>query len=114
MDEVGQKVQEYESALGLATALEKYDQAAELKKEVDLLNANDVVEQVLEVSCFTCLSQVQSTIYGMHYFVQWAPRLLNLHRRHHSMANFSSSACKAHCTCHLCCTASTALTVCKW
>ena len=56
MDDLGQKVQEFDSALGLVTAFEKYDQAAELKKEVDLLNANDVVEQVLEVSCFACQS----------------------------------------------------------
>ena len=49
MDDQGQKTQDLEAALSLAAAFEKYDQAAELKKELDEINANDVVEQVLEV-----------------------------------------------------------------
>lgn len=48
MDDLAQKMQNVQSALGLATAFEKYSEAADLKKELDQLNANDVVEQVLE------------------------------------------------------------------
>lgn len=59
MDDLAQKMQNVQSALGLATAFEKYSEAADLKKELDQLNANDVVEQVLEVnftnSCCSCL-----------------------------------------------------------
>ena len=50
MDEHGQKMQDLESALGLASAFEKYNQAADLKKELEELNANDVVEAILEVT----------------------------------------------------------------
>ena len=50
MDEHGQKIQDLESALGLASAFEKYNQAADLKKELEELNANDVVELILEVT----------------------------------------------------------------
>ena len=50
MDEHGQKMQDLESALGLASAFERYNQAADLKKELEYLNANDVVEAILEVT----------------------------------------------------------------
>lgn len=50
MDDLAQKMQHVQSALGLATAFEKYSEAADLKKQLDQLNANDVVEQVLQVT----------------------------------------------------------------
>lgn len=60
MDDHGQKMQDLESALGLASAFEKYNQAADLKKELVELNANDVVEQILEVTIFRHHSQTAS------------------------------------------------------
>lgn len=50
MDDQGQKLQDLESALGLASAFEQFSQAADLKKELDNVNANDVVKQILEVT----------------------------------------------------------------
>lgn len=50
MDDHGQKLQDLESALGLASAFEQFSQAADLKKELDDVNANDVVKQILEVT----------------------------------------------------------------
>ena len=50
MDDHGQKMQDLESALGLASAFEKFHQAADLKKELEELNANDVVESILKVT----------------------------------------------------------------
>ena len=55
MDDLAQKMQQVQSALSLATAFEKYSEAADLKKELDQLNANDVVEQILEVTSFVRL-----------------------------------------------------------
>ena len=60
MDDQGQKLKDLESALGLASAFEKYNQAADLKKELQELNANDVVEQILEVTIFRCRSHIAS------------------------------------------------------
>lgn len=54
MDDQGQKLQDLESALGLASAFEQFSQAADLKKELDDVNANDVVKQILEVTDNPC------------------------------------------------------------
>ena len=66
MDDHGHKMQDLESALGLASALEKYGQAAELKKELDELNADDVVEQILEVTNIYChTNNCNATMHAM-------------------------------------------------
>lgn len=49
MDHSAQQLSELDASLGQATAFERYQQAAELKKKLDDLNGTDVVEEVMEV-----------------------------------------------------------------
>ncbi len=49
MDHSAQQLSELDVSLGQATAFERYQEAAELKKKLDDLNATDVVEEVMEV-----------------------------------------------------------------
>ena len=58
MDDLHQKMQQLQSALGFAAAFEKYSQAADLKKELDQVNSNDLVEQVLEVILVLCCTSI--------------------------------------------------------
>lgn len=67
MDDQGQKLQDLESALGLASAFEQFSQAADLKKELDDINANDVVKQILEVTDKSCHPLSISSVTLTHY-----------------------------------------------
>lgn len=49
MDHSAQQLSELDASLGQATAFERYQEAAELKKKLDDLNGTDVVEEVMEV-----------------------------------------------------------------
>ncbi len=49
MDHSAQQLSELDVSLGQATAFERYQEAAELKKKLDDLNGTDVVEEVMEV-----------------------------------------------------------------
>lgn len=52
MDEHAQKLEELDQSLIQATLLERFTEAAKVKKQMDDINAIDVVEEVLEVlSC---------------------------------------------------------------
>ncbi|KAL0042671.1 hypothetical protein WJX79_007465 [Trebouxia sp. C0005] len=48
MDHSAQQLSELDASLGQATAFERYQEAAELKKKLDDLNGTDVVEEVME------------------------------------------------------------------
>ncbi|DBB05907.1 TPA: hypothetical protein ACH3X3_009907 [Trebouxia sp. C0006] len=48
MDHSAQQLSELDVSLGQATAFERYQEAAELKKKLDDLNGTDVVEEVME------------------------------------------------------------------
>ena len=49
MDHSAQQLSELDVSLGQATAFERYQEAAELKKKLDDLNGTDVVEEAMEV-----------------------------------------------------------------
>lgn len=51
MDDCAQKMEDLDQTLVQATLLERFSEAAKVKKQMDDINFNDVVEQVLEVRC---------------------------------------------------------------
>ena len=62
MDQSAQQLSELDVSLGQATAFERYQEAAELKKKLDDLNGTDVVEEVMEVRAH--LAHVQISIHS--------------------------------------------------
>ncbi len=58
MDQSAQQLSELDVSLGQATAFERYQEAAELKKKLDDLNGTDVVEEVMEVQAYLLYLQI--------------------------------------------------------
>lgn len=61
MDHSAQQLSELDVSLGQATAFERYQEAAELKKKLDDLNGTDVVEEVMESYHEALVSEDYST-----------------------------------------------------
>ncbi len=53
MDLSAQRLAEVETSLAQATAFERYQEAADLKRKADLLNSADVVEEVMQARLLT-------------------------------------------------------------
>ena len=101
MDYSAQSLAELDTSLATATALERFQEAASLKKKIDDLNAGDAVEEVLEVRQCVTHAQGHRAFYCLDSECARPSLLWTVHGAMSKHDNLGALVVFEHCNTHI-------------